>query len=491
METEFTQNKDLVMVSKPKISVHTRIFLLIMFFTWSLALVFFALQYSREVDFKTEVLDSRLQMQNMRILDCLSKGRQITPQLLKEIGADDSLRVSVINFSGEVVYDTNSKNVKANHSDRTEVKEAIANGHGYTKRRVSSTNARQYFYSATRGDGIVVRTALPYNHTLADTLKADPFNSYLIIIIALLMTVLAWFAAYRVSRSVKNLRRFVEAVEYDVIDDYDTKRFPNDDLGEISAHVVNLYKNLKLASEQRDKNLRDAMFEQSEKNRIKHQLTNNISHEIKTPVHVIQACLETLENNGETLPAETKKQLLDTSYDNVKRLSALLADLSVITRISDAPEKIESAEVDVTEIIQKVVGEMEVFPPEKRLRIHVDVPENVSVKGNAALLESIFRNLMVNSFNYSGGRDVMIKLEDSTPGYYVFTFSDNGVGVEEEHLPRLFERFYRVDTGRSRALGGTGLGLAIVKNAVTFHQGEISVRNRDGGGLEFEFSLAK
>lgn len=491
MATEFTQNKDLVMVSKPKISVHTRIFLLIMFFTWSLALVFFALQYSREVDFKTEVLDSRLQMQNMRILDCLSKGRQITPQLLKEIGSDDSLRVSVINFSGEVVYDTNSKNVKANHSDRTEVKEAIANGHGYTKRRVSSTNARQYFYSATRGNGIVVRTALPYNHTLADTLKADPFNSYLIIAIALLMTVLAWFAAYRVSRSVKNLRKFVEAAEYDDIDDYDTKRFPNDDLGEISAHVVNLYKSLKVTSEQRDKNLRDAMFEQSEKNRIKHQLTNNISHEIKTPVHVIQACLETLENNGETLPAETKKQLLDTSYDNVKRLSALLADLSVITRISDAPEKIESAEVDVTEIIQKVVGEIAVLPPEKRMRIHVDVPDSVTVKGNASLLESIFRNLMVNSFNYSGGRDVMIKLKDSTPGYYVFTFADNGVGVEDEHLPRLFERFYRVDTGRSRALGGTGLGLAIVKNAVAFHQGEISVRNRDGGGLEFEFSLAK
>lgn len=479
------------MVSKPRISVHTRIFLLIMFFTWSLALVFFALQYSREVEFKTEVLDSRLQMENMRILDYMAKGKPITPQALKEVGVGDSLRVSIISLSGKVIYDTNSKSVKENHLNRKEVKEAIAKGHGFQKRRVSSTDSRQYFYSATRGDGVVVRTALPYTHTLVDTLKADPVNSNLIIFIALLMTVLAWFTAYRVSRSVKNLRKFVEAAEYDDIDDYDTKEFPNDELGEISAHVVNLYKNLKVTSEQRDQNLREAMFEQGEKNRIKHQLTNNISHEIKTPVHVIQACLETLENNGEALPADTKKELLTTAYDNVKRLSALLADLSVITRITDAPEKIESAEVNVTDIIRSVADEMKVFPPEKRMRIHINVPDDVLIKGNASLVESIFRNLMVNSFNYSGGRDVNITLKDSTPDYYVFTFSDNGVGVADEHLPHLFERFYRVDAGRSRNMGGTGLGLAIVKNAVVFHQGKISVRNREGGGLEFEFSLAK
>lgn len=226
------------MVSKPRISVHTRIFLLIMFFTWSLALVFFALQYSREVEFKTEVLDSRLQMENMRILDYMAKGKAITPQALKEVGVGDSLRVSIISLSGKVIYDTNSKSVKENHLNRKEVKEAIAKGHGFQKRRVSSTDSRQYFYSATRGDGVVVRTALPYTHTLVDTLKADPVNSNLIIFIALLMTVLAWFTAYRVSRSVKNLRKFVEAAEYDDIDDYDTKEFPNDGNADVSPFHV-------------------------------------------------------------------------------------------------------------------------------------------------------------------------------------------------------------------------------------------------------------
>ena len=144
MATESLPDKDLVMVSKPKISVHTRIFMLIMFFTWSLALVFFALQYSREVEFKTEVLDSRLQMLNVRILNHLEEGGSVTPQFLKEIGADDSLRVSLIDFSGNLIFDTNGTHVKENHSNRQEVLDAIAKGQGYTKRSIKTTDARPY-----------------------------------------------------------------------------------------------------------------------------------------------------------------------------------------------------------------------------------------------------------------------------------------------------------------------------------------------------------
>ncbi|MCI5980672.1 MAG: ATP-binding protein, partial [Muribaculaceae bacterium] len=113
------------------------------------------------------------------------------------------------------------------------------------------------------------------------------------------------------------------------------------------------------------------------------------------------------------------------------------------------------------------------------------------INGNHALVESIFRNLMVNAFNYSAGRDVTVKLVEETSDYYRFIFNDNGVGVAPDHLPRLFERFYRVDKGRSRSMGGTGLGLSIVKNAVLFHHGHIEVRNRKLGGLEFEFTLHK
>ena len=103
----------------------------------------------------------------------------------------------------------------------------------------------------------------------------------------------------------------------------------------------------------------------------------------------------------------------------------------------------------------------------------------------------MFRNLADNAAAYSGGRDIFIRLADDTPKECTIVFADNGIGIGEEHLPHIFERFYRIDKGRSRKQGGTGLGLAIVKNAVMIHGGTITARNRERGGLEFVFTLKK
>lgn len=112
-------------------------------------------------------------------------------------------------------------------------------------------------------------------------------------------------------------------------------------------------------------------------------------------------------------------------------------------------------------------------------------------RGNQRLLESVFVNLLDNAVAYSGGTQVNLRLDSVTPDAYIFSVWDDGSGVPAEALPHLFERFYRIDKGRSRALGGTGLGLAIVKNAVMLHGGEISVHNRPDGGLQFTFSIMR
>ncbi len=480
------------MDSQRRFSVQTRLFLLIALFTWVLTCTFFALQYTRERDYKTNLLNDRLQRINGLVLDRLADGDSMTPAFVDSLShmAGDSMRLSLIDFSGNVVYDSGEKPKEiGNHHDRPEFQEALKYGHGFTRRRLSTTSRREYFYSATRGKTLVARSALPYNHSLATMLQADPVQSYAIVVVALILTIMAWFATHSISRVVKKLRDFANEAEFGDISKYDSSSFPDDELGDISRHIVNLYKILQSTANERDRNLREAMYEQRDKERIKHQLTNNISHEIKTPVHVIQACLETIENND--LDDDTRHALLDKAYQNVKRLAALLSDLSVITRISDAPDQIQLAPVDVTSVIKRVADDMKVFPPSQQMRIHINVPDDVKINGNQTLIESIFRNLFTNAFNYSGGRDVTVDLTDETSDYYTFSFADNGIGVPPEHLNRIFERFYRVDTGRSRALGGTGLGLSIVKNALLFHKGKISVENQYNGGLKFTFTLHK
>ena len=135
-------------------------------------------------------------------------------------------------------------------------------------------------------------------------------------------------------------------------------------------------------------------------------------------------------------------------------------------------------------------GESKLAAAQRQMTLSPDLPPEIPLMGNEGLLYSIFRNLLDNSIAYAGiGTRVSLQCQGPSEGCWHFTFSDNGVGVPADHLPHLFERFYRVDKGRSRRIGGTGLGLAIVKNAVLFHHGTIMVRQVSAGGLEFVFTL--
>lgn len=229
-----------------------------------------------------------------------------------------------------------------------------------------------------------------------------------------------------------------------------------------------------------------------EKHRLlKQQLTSNIAHELKTPVTSIRGYLETILNS-ENIPVEKQRHFIERAHFQADRLTELLNDVSLLNNIEDAGDLFEFKELNVCEIIDEVVENRRMQLNEKNIKCIIDVDPEIAVIGNDSLLTSVFQNLMENSIKYAGNDiNIIIRNYHADEKRYYFRFSDTGKGIPEEHQARIFERFYRIDEGRSRQTGGTGLGLSIVKNAIQLHKGEITVRNRPEGGVEFSFSLPK
>ncbi len=303
------------------------------------------------------------------------------------------------------------------------------------------------------------------------------------------ISTLAYFATRKLGKSIERLNRFAAKAEAGGSFEEDNQ-FPNDELGSISNHIVQLYAQLQQTIKDRDIAHEATLVEEQEKIRIKKQLTNNINHELKTPVASIQVCLETLLS-GIALSEDKRQEFIEKCYINNKRLCRLLDDVSLITRMEDGSQLIAKEPVVINSIIDEIAEELQIMPDEERFTLHSTFNEQVVIEGNMLLIGSIFRNLTENAIAYSGGRNIFISLVENNAAYCRILFEDDGCGVEDKQIPRLFERFYRVDKGRSRRMGGTGLGLAIVKHAVQFHGGTISASNRRGGGLQFDFTLNK
>jgi signal transduction histidine kinase/HAMP domain-containing protein/type II secretory pathway pseudopilin PulG len=230
---------------------------------------------------------------------------------------------------------------------------------------------------------------------------------------------------------------------------------------------------------------------QERENELKRQLTQNISHELKTPVSSIMGYMESILDNPDIAP-ERQRFYIERSFVQAQRLSGLLQDISILNKVDESKQLFDIEECDVAQTIEDVLNDVQLEIEDKSCTVNKNFTKPLLLKGNRSLLYSIFRNLTDNALSYAGTNltlEINCYREDEY--FYYFSFTDNGVGIPEEHLSKIFERFYRIDKGRSRKLGGTGLGLSIVKNAVHFHKGNISAKNTPTGGLSFIFSLRK
>lgn len=576
-----------------------KLFLSVITLFVAFAACFMLFQYQREKSYKTELLNTQLQNYNEQLYSYMADAGSLD-SLKNYIMTHmiPNLRVTIITPEGKVIFDSTDKNLEdfQNHSSRKEVQDALMYGSGYAINRFSkSIDGEEFFYSAKYfpKHRIILRSALPYNVSLTEHLEADMGYVWFTILICIVLMIIFYRFTFKLGKSITNLQQFaLKADKNEPIDMDILRTFPKNELGEISQHIITIYKRLHRAKEAlyiereklishlqtsheglgvftkerkeilvnslftqyinniSDRNLsstneiftipelkpiieflnknegnyskeekrtalhlnknartftieciifQDLSFEisinditqEEEQARLKRQLTQNIAHELKTPVSSIQGYLETILSNP-NIPKETVKTFLERSYAQSNRLTTLLRDISVLTRMDEAPEMMEREAVNLSLVVENIINEVNLGLEEKHIKVINLMPQALMINGNHSLLYSIFRNLMDNAIAYAG-TNIQITIncfrEDDT--FYYFSFSDSGVGVEEEHLTRLFERFYRVDKGRSRKLGGTGLGLAIVKNAVLFHGGTIFAKNAPNGGLEFVFTLQK
>ena len=478
------------MASKYKISFPGRIFALLLFTILIMVVCFMGFQYGREKQYKAERFDAELQQYNHHLLDAIESGQPLAEVIASTHKPMPDMRLSVVDSTGAIIYDSSLDQLpQDNHLQRPEIAAAIQSGHGCSISRQSASTGATYFYSATKGESVVIRSAVPYSVGLSDILAADRTFLWFMLTVAIVVSLIGYFAARRIGQTIARLNKFaLQAESGEQI--YNTEAFPHDELGDIAGHIVRLYVKLQQSNADRDQQHRLALHQEQEKIRIKKELTNNINHELKTPVAAMSVCLETLEAHPELSP-EQRGEFLKRCVQNCRRLDSLLRDVSIITRMDDGPTAITREPVDLTEIIREAVSDCTLQAEKRGLKIVNHVSEALQMDGNAALLSSVFRNLIDNAAAYSGGTSVEIAVTMSTDQTIALTVADNGVGVPDEHLQRIFERFYRIDKGRSRAAGGTGLGLSIVRNAIAMHGGSITAENRPTGGLLMRITLQR
>lgn len=227
--------------------------------------------------------------------------------------------------------------------------------------------------------------------------------------------------------------------------------------------------------------------------RMRSEFVANVSHELKTPVAAVKGFAETLLGGG-VKDEKTARSFLQIIYDENERLNRLIGDILELSKIESKRVQLDCSPVHIIEFFDSVLGTISKVAEKKNISLNVEVPEELFIEADEDKLRQIFMNLLSNAINYThegGSVKVYVKnlLKSDGSENVQFTVTDTGMGIPKKDLPRIFERFYRVDKARSRSSGGTGLGLSIVKHLVDLHHGVISVKSDLGIGSSFIIEL--
>ncbi len=387
-----------------------------------------------------------------------------------KLGTTD-FRITWITADGKVLYDNEAdEQAMENHLEREEIRDALQNGYGES-RRYSSTLLEQQLYTAQKlPDGTVLRLSV------TQTTIWNLFLRFLLPLGAILVieVILSFVLASSLSR------RIVEPLNELNLD----SPLENAD-HEAYTEILPLLRRL----DDQHKQLAKDREELEKTSLIRQEFTANASHELKTPLHVISGYAELLESG--MVPTEESRRLFAGKIrTESQRMSKLVEDIIDLSQLDGGGVGMTRESTDLYRIAVNAVESLESTAADAGVTLSVS-GESAIIYGVPQVLYSIIYNLCSNAIHYSDRGDSALVTVRDFPDHALLTVSDNGIGIPEEDLDRIFERFYRVDKSHSKEVGGTGLGLSIVKHAAKVHDAEISVKSKLGKGSVFTVKFPK
>ncbi len=405
------------------------------------------------------------------------------------------LRITLIDSIGVVLFDSEVRRDSLihveNHWGRPELQEAIAESVG-SDERTSATINIPLFYVATifskfrQNDFPVsqvyfLRVAIPLTKVQAVLVEVRWKTAVGAGIVLVLTAFVSLWVSNRLAAPLRELAVSAKAVQQGKLDTHFTK-YSDDETGDLAD----------LLNEMVGK-LRDDLNKVQKLQTIRSQFLGNVSHELRTPIFTLQGYLETLMD-GKISDGEQQLRFIERAYLQAQRLNLLLTDLIDISRIESGEMQMSFRHFSLSAWLEKLVPQFRSEAAERKIILEFNLGkdvDDVEVRGDETRLTQVMSNLINNAMKYNlpnGRVEVGCRIAGEAVEVYV---SDTGSGIAEEHIPRLFERFYRVDKQRSRTVGGTGLGLAIVKHIVEAHASSVMVKSRLGEGSTFSFVLKR
>ncbi len=485
---------------KKTFSLQWRLFLPLTLLLWLVIGLLMAYVVQHEKEVKRNALEIQLKNVSSTIIRSYLDGKDLQEQVdfidaFCNNTTLDALRLTVYTSDNDMIASTEVPVLieSKDHVMAPEMAEVRTDSIDiYTNIRPSFADHEKMMINAmTSNDGVIqVLSAIPYNSGVNRALSYDPMIWTIVIILTILVTSISFYLCSMISRSVYTLRDFATKAAEGDIPDIEKMKFAHNELGEVSRQIANIYlaKDKALVKSKHEHEV--AMRAVKERENIKRQMSNNINHELKTPVGIIKGYLDTI-NSDPDMPESLRRSFLEKAQAHAERLTNLLKDVSSITRLEDGSEQVELTDFDFHDLVYNLANDLEVSHINGDLEFEYEVPFDCFVKGNYTLINNALMNLVRNSANYSKGTKIELRKIGETDTHYIFEFRDDGTGVGEEHLSRLFDRFYRVDEGRARKSGGTGLGLPIVKSTFVAIGGSIEVKNVEPHGLGFVFTMVK